>query len=154
MIPESTDDDIFERLAGFLKDQGLVRPIKHFIERYIQYLNDIPDNFGVWVLHSFAGQPLSWPVVKWTEGENEAVAIFKLAPGKPIYSTLIHYGMKSEQSVAPIWSDSSLSWIVWDIEDLRDLLGAANQVLSVLYLGPEKAEAFFDPSRKECSDQE
>lgn len=152
--PTITYEDLFETLLGLLKDQELVQPIMLFIESYIGSLNDIPGNFGAWIVHGFVGQPLSWPVVKWTEGGKEALAIFKVIPGNPIYSTLIHYGVKSEQSVAAMWSNPSLLWMVWDLEDIRDLLGAANQALSVMDLSPEKLELFVDRNRKECSDQE
>jgi hypothetical protein len=152
--PTNTYEAIFERLLELLKDQKLVQPIMLFIESYIGGLNDIPDNFVAWIVHGFVGQSLSWPVVKWTEGGKEALAIFKVVPGNPICSTLIHYGVKSEQSGVPMWSEPSLYWMVWDLEDIRDLLGAANQALSVMDLSPEKLELFVDRNRKECSDQE
>jgi hypothetical protein len=141
-------------MSRYLKDEGLVQPIKHFVELYVQSLPAVPTSFGAWVLCGFVGQRHSWPVVKWTEGQKEAVAIFKVEPGKSIYSTVIHYGVKSERPFAPMWSDSSLYWIVWDIEDLQESLSAVNKALSLLYLNPEKLAAFLDPNQKECSDDE
>jgi hypothetical protein len=145
---------IFETLSTLLTDQELVRPIKHFIECYSRLQRDAPDNFGTWVPPTLVDQPLSWPVVKWTEGEKEVFAIFKLVPGKPVYSTLVHYGVKMDQSVAPKWSNSCLSWMVWDIKDLRNLFGVVNQALSALYFDREMVEGFFDPNRTECSVEE
>lgn len=147
-------EEAFKVLSTRLKNSELVRPIRKFFDYYIPSKGIPVTNFRSWVLQGYLGQQYLPAVVQWSEGDKEALAIFNVAPEKVIYSTLIHYGNESGRQDGPRWSYSLLSWRVWNMEDLRILIVGVHQALSVSYLDSENVAKFFDPSKKECSEQE
>ena len=82
----------------------------------------------------FNEQISPWPVVEWIEGADIYVtAVFKT--DHPTLCYILHFGVGSRWEVeGRHWRQSSLAWVVADVDHLRDLFTAAQRILGLVSL--------------------
>jgi hypothetical protein len=83
----------------------------------------------------FNGQSNPWPVVEWIEGaDTDVTAIFK-TDHRALCSYILHFGVGSRwEAEGRHWELSSLTWVVPEVDHLRELFTAAQRILGLVSL--------------------
>lgn len=137
-IPEGkTDVETMLALVSVWTTPTRARKIVSSLQKHLTATNAIVTRFRASIIYSLTNDDCAWPVVEWTENDDtEAIAIFYIDEEAPseVCSWLMHYGVgivgDSPKSLR--WEKTYISWCVGDMEHLRSLFEAAQQLLGVL----------------------
>ena len=90
-------------------------------------------------MHTFTRNDCFWAVLEWTEDDHtDGLGIFHIDDDDPDseINGLMHYGHrgKAHGKSDRCWVNTSISWTVTSLGQLKSLFGAARHILGILEL--------------------
>lgn len=137
---------------------AVINPVAPLLDDYFCRNNTRVTDFQSKLFKGTIEHPdTEWPVVEWNEPDlcSEIFSIFKVNTKIGLASYLIHSGIGGRQTDGRRYADSSFSWSVLGMDDLKELVLAGRQVLDMLNWSEiELSKQFFDPTQTDCSVQQ
>ena len=139
-FPESNTDMqtmIAEVSSWTTPDVG--QQIMHFLQKQFEATGAQVTAFRANIIYSMEEEGLAWTVVEWKEDvDTEVLALFYVDEESPsgVCSWLMHYGQgimgDHSDNGTKRWKQATISWKVADMDHLKSLFGAAQNLLGVL----------------------
>ena len=150
-------DEIYKVLSVYIQ-LSIIRPVAAFLMQYFICKNTTIRGFQVSTFKGLIERPdTEWPMLQWEEPDigSEVFIIFKVNTETGLASSLLHSGTGPPQPDGRRWSRSSISWWVLGMDDFKDLIIAALQVLDVLkWSDTDMIDPFFDPTQTDSSPEQ
>lgn len=113
------------------------RKIVSSLQKHLSTTDAHVTRFRASIIYSMTNDECAWPVVEWTENDDtEVIAIFYIDEDAPseACSWLMHYGVGilEDSKNGMRWENTYISWSVGDMDHLKSLFEAAQQLLGVL----------------------
>ena len=114
------------------------RQIVNFLQKRFEATGAQVTAFRANIIYPIEEEGLAWPVVEWKEGvDTEALALFYIDEESPsgVCSWLIHHGqgiVDHSDNGTKRWKQATISWNVADMDHLKSLFRAAQNLWGVL----------------------
>jgi hypothetical protein len=138
------------------------RQITHCLQRQFETTNAQVTGFRANIIYSIGEEEFAWPVVEWKEGvDTEVIAIFYIDEESPsgVCSWLMHYGHGVVEDYSTNrtkrWKSATISWSVTDMDHLKSLFGAAQNLFGVLgWSTNDMIQLYGKRNLENCSEDE
>ena len=149
-------DEIYKVLSAY--KISITHAVAPFLVRYFKSKITTITNFRRSTFKGLIERPdTEWPLLQWEEPDFdcEVFVIFKVTDCGQSTSAVQHFGFGAPQPDGRRWSRSVISWWVLGMEDFKDLIIDALQVLDVLkWSDINMINHFFDPTHTNGSPEE
>jgi hypothetical protein len=155
---DSLDWTTIHTVISVVVNTEIAAEIVRCLQHYSRSVNTSIRSLRASLVYSFADEDKSWLVLEWKEhADTNVIGIFDFEDLEPC-SWLMHYNHRvSSSSLGSqnCWTQSSVTWMVVDLEILKGLLQAVQHILGILTWSKRDAMRLYcETNPSACSSEE
>ena len=155
---DSLDWTTIHNVISVVINTEIAAEIVRCLQQYSRSVNASIRSLRASLVYSFADEDKSWLVLEWKEeADTNVIGIFDFENCKPC-SWLMHYSHRVSSSSLgnqKCWTQSSVTWMVVDLEILKGLLQAVQHILGILTWSKRDAMRLYcETNPSTCSSEE